>query len=256
MKHIKPLIAAGLIALTSSQSFAERNPHLYVKGDFSSQNIITEALTLGATALINRSTNDFLWDNIWNMAAVYGNIDGQGLSSDFGFAGIKPYQLFCNFGTGVKVGYQTDNIGFFNVKGYGSLHYRTNNQKICLPWETEGEVSSIHRLQIGAGGIVVLGAIHHSVRVAIEAGLRLNVPIYYSGPFGDGPSCLNTGVAPVLGVTVAGRELMKKCGMNIGLFFELPGYNIFKESDIFTRPYSVKTLNIGLNLTICPWKRS
>lgn len=260
MLKIKQLIIILFIGLLPLQTFAEKSEHFFFKGEFSSMNIIPVFAGMGIAALINRSSNDFVWDNMWMMGGfIDAEIAGESITSDVDFWGFKPHQLFSLLGTGVKMGYKTDNVGFFNFKGYGSLHYQTSN-RMMTDWENrynfeaDKVLNSMHWMQVGIGGIAELGAIHHNVRVALDFGVRYNIPIAYSGPYGEGASALKAGIVPVIRVTVAGRKLMKTTGMNIGLEWQMPSYNVFKESEIVQPPYSLKTSYWGINMTICPWK--
>lgn len=251
MKYLKRFLLAVIIGLIPIQSVAEENRHLFIKGDFSSLNFWTLLASMGTSALINRNADDFLWDNIWCIGMLYNGIGSDMTKTVYSF---KPADLFSNFGTGVKVGYRTRNTGFFNYKGYGSIHYRTNNQRFSLKNERDKHLNSLHRLQLGVGGIVDLARIDQPLHVIIDLGLRFNIPLYYSGPYGEGPGCLNWGFTPVLGVSFAGRKLLKTTGMNLGFFCELPGYHVFKKSDEFPGINSIKTYSFGFNLTICPFK--
>lgn len=258
MKLLKRIIsfvlAAQFILLLPAKAKAQER-HLYFKGDFTSLNLFTEVATMGITALINRSTGEFTYDNIWNFAITGGDLGGNSINFNLpSYTGVSLRSLFGNFGTGVKLGYKTDNIGFFNFAAFGSLHYRLNNFASSLPNSPDYDNNAIHRIQVGLGGNVTFGRIDQSIRVMVEVGARYNIPVYYSGVYGDGVGCLNSGITPTLAITVGGPKLMKKMGLNVGLHFEFMSYDWFKESQYFTKPYSISTWNMGVNLTMCPWK--
>ncbi|MDE5646281.1 MAG: hypothetical protein K2I57_00435 [Muribaculaceae bacterium] len=242
------------ILLVSTQSNAQER-HLYFKGDISSPHLITEATSIGITALINRSTGQFTYDNIFNIPITSGDLNGNSIKlKTISHYGLSLNDIFNNFGTGIKLGYKTDNFGFFNFATFGSAHYRFNNISLSFPNSTDYYDNSIHRIQFGIGANMTLGRIDQSARVTIEFGARYNIPIGYSGELGDGTGCLNSGITPIFAITVGGPKLMKKMGMNIGLHFEFMSYDWFKESEHFTNPYTINTWNLGLNLTMCPWK--
>lgn len=246
------LVVLLMICMTASTLRAD--DHVYFKGDISSSNLWMTFVNIGITSLINNQTNQYTYNNICHFGG--GNGDSSSLDKNWGFS-LR--DLFNMYGTGIKVGYKSDNFGFFNYAPYGSLHYNVN----CFSIETVTSSNfhftkyenTIHCAQIGAGINLLLGSIESNIRFNIDAGIRYNIPIYYKGELADGVSDLNSGLHYVIGTTlVGGRKWMEKVGLSIGFVFEFSPSPTFKNSDIFESS-RYKYVSFGWVCAICPWKK-
>lgn len=261
MKKLKKVICAILIAAFSAPTI-HADDHLFFKGDLQSGNMWTMMLNMGIAAWINNSAGDFRYDSYFTINAIHDS-GSAGTSRMFGF---KPHDLFVDYGTGVKVGYKSDNGGesFFNWNAYGSFHYKVSSFAINTifndPENRDERLmvreydNAIHKFQIGIGASAILGSEESKVRVIVDAGLRYNIPFIYSGDLFDGAGSLNSGLSPIFSVTAAGsKHWMKKVGLQIGIWMEFGTYKLFKESKYFdSTPYKFTTA--GINFTLCPWK--
>lgn len=267
MKSLRHTLIALFVIIIPGQASAERNPHLYLRGDFTSTNFLTYLATLGTTALINNKYGDFLWDNYlgagaFNLTAPNGNSLGAGSDElNNNLYGLKAKNIFSRFGTGIKIGYRTfDPLSFFNFRYYGSFHYLLTHCDIGIPGTFEYghytyDLNAFHSIRIGAGAGMRLGKIETGLQFDIDFGLEYNIPIAYSGSIVNGPSGLSSGFAPTISVKMGGPKLMRKTGMVIGLMFEFPGYDVFKESNKIIPIDNAKYYYIGINFTICPWRK-
>ena len=249
MKRIKTMLVV-LLMICMTASTLRADDHVYFKGDLSSANMWMTFLNMGITTLINNQTNEYTYNNVWNFGGVNSNPENM--------HGFKLEDLFSLYGTGIKIGYKSDNFGFFNYAPYGSLHYNVN----CFDIETVTSTdfhftkyeNTIHNAQIGGGVNLLLGSVESNIRFNIDAGIRYNIPLYYKGELANSVSDLNSGIHYVIGTTlVGGRKWMKKVGLSIGVVLEFSPTRTFKNSDIFDSSH-YKYLSFGWVCTICPWK--
>lgn len=269
MKRIISILIAITALVSTQNTFAETNRHLYFKGDISNQSLVGVLIGEGIAAVINNYTHDFTYDNLWSLNTISGHKEnspvpgsnylvtdnhyGSGIFNPFSF---KLKEMFGNFGTGIKLGYQSDNYGFFNWAAYGSLHYRMNYFDFQeLPYGNTAEdfmENMLYRVQFGIGINTTLGRVIDKAKFRIDANIRYNIPIGYNGPLGSGSSVLNSGLSTCIGIVWGGPTLFEKTGMNIGISYEWTNYNVFKESQIFQKPYSAIMHSFYITFTLCP----
>lgn len=244
MRRIKSLVVVVIIVLCCMCPRIKADDNHYFKGDLWSGNIVTFMANMGITTLINKKTGQFTYDNIvsLNNAGEY----------CFNFSWRA---LMAGFGTGVKVGYRTDNTSMLNFTGYGSLHYRISlrdfetkvGDELVRKYE-----NTIHKMQIGTGGNVIIGNNRSYARVIVDAGLRYNIPFAKATDLPE--ASLNSGVSGMFGLIVAGgRHWMKKFGLQIGLWFEYSFYDMYKKNDLFDAK-GIRDHAAGMNMTWCPWR--
>lgn len=113
--------------------------------------------------------------------------------------------------------------------------------------------NSILRLSPGIGANVSLGKPDAGVNVTFDFQLKYDLPIIYSGEFGDGAGSLKSGFSPKITLVFAGAHF-RKIGVLFGISYEWSGYDLFKSGGYFIEPYNVKRHTFGMNFTIIPWK--
>ncbi len=238
----------------------------YFKADFTSSNMWVDMLGIWATYGINKSIDKgFVVDNYLTMNAWPVDVDNaanrtyitsssNNINSLWGFSFPD---ILNGLGTGFKLGYKHE-VGSFikNWALYGSLHATYNY--FLVDMSTNGNSfteygNSIIRCSPGIGGNITFGKDTSPVSVLIDINLRYDIPVFYKGELGDGAGCLKSGLSPRISMIVGGPHLKKK-GMNVGVFYEFMSYNLFKPSDYFTEPYSIKGSTFGINFTMFPWK--
>ena len=217
--------------------------------DINTGNIYTFVASNLVSAGLNQLTKDRLADTsfeytFYSKDSASGQLD----IKDYNRAGITVKDLFadCNFGT--RLGYQSFNPGVFNWAVYGSAHYRINQFKLG---ESDNLLrEDIHRLHVGGGLLFSFGNIEHATRIVVEAGLRYNIPVKYSGNMGsEAKDIIASGLTSHYCFRFGGLGFLK----GLGVFAEIPHYNIFK-NDVAVAGLSVKPYTIGITYTILPWE--
>lgn len=263
MKKLKKVICAILIAsFTTPALMAGEN--LYIRGDIQSGNLYTGVLGMGIAAWINHNANDYAVDSYLTINSIH----NAGVSNGGRMVGFKVHDLFNDIGAGIKLGYQTDDntLRFINWAVYGSFHYRESSfailTRIDNPEYSDIEGfgkayeynNAIHKFQIGIGANITFGEPRAIIRPTVDFGLRYNIPFIYSGDLCNSAGGLNSGLSPVLSISVGSEEhWLKTVGIKLGIWVDFGTYKLFKRNDRFdSDPYKYTT--VGMNFTLCPWK--
>ena len=240
MKHFLPfLIAIFGVSLTSNA----KSPFFFHRIDINTGNLYTFAASNLITAGINKVTNDRLCDNSFSYT-IYDYDAPDSKIKDYNRGGESIRDLFADTSVGTRLGYQSFNLGFFNWGIYGSAHYRINQFKI-----KEQDITirnNMQRLQVGAGLMVSFGTMENENKLILEAGIRYNLPIYYhiSNIEENQKALMKKGISSHYSIRMGGLGPLK----GLGVFLEVPHYNMFKSDIISLKPYT-----FGLTYTIMPW---
>lgn len=261
MKKLISILTILLISLSSPAG----NPGTYFNGEFTSGNLWIDMLGIWATNEINKPKKNFFFNNYLTMSTLSVDIESYSNktlvtnSSDNFLSCSYSYkfpELLNGLGTGIKWGYKKEYHSFLTSWAlYGSLHatynyYLLDVNKIGEGTEKSG--NSVMRVSPGIGANLTVGKLGPQ-RVTLDINLRYDIPVLYKGDFGNGTSCLKSGLSPRISMGVWGPHL-KKLGMNIGMFYEWMNYNLFKQSDYFIEPYKVKGNTFGINFTMYAWE--
>ena len=223
--------------------------NLYYRLDVGTNNIYSFAAANLATAGLNALADRMLFDNAYTYTYLdtSDGIDAKG----YNVAGMTARDIFSDITTGGKIGYQSFNPGNFNWGIYGSAHYRINQFKTSIKG-TDGEFhNNIQRLLLGGGLLFNLGDIESSTRFVIEAGVRYELPLSYNRLNGQSMSdVLNSGLSSHFALRINGNGLLQ----GLGIYADIPHYNLFKNTGNEYNSPSFKMYTFGLIYTITPWK--
>ena len=226
-----------------------RAQHFYYRLDIGTNNIYSFAAANLATAGLNALADKMLFDNAYTYTYINtsDNLDTKG----YNVAGMTARELFSDITVGGKLGYQSFYPSSFNWGIYGSAHYRVNQFKTSVSGLNEEHHTDIQRLQLGGGLLFNLGDIESSTRVVIEAGLRYELPINYNQCNGQKVSdVLNGGLSSHFALRINGNGVLQ----GLGVYADIPHYNIFKNSGNKSVMPNLKMYTFGLIYTITPWK--
>lgn len=93
------------------------------------------------------------------------------------------------------------------------------------------------------------GSIDSAAKAVIEAGIRYNLPVRYKGSWGvDAGSVLEKGITNHYSIRFGGFGVLQ----GVGLFAEIPLYNLVKSNAIFPG-LKFKPYTFGITYTIMPW---
>lgn len=225
--------------------------HFYYRLDVATNNIYTFAVANLATAGLNTLVDDMLFDNSYTYTHIK-TIDNQ-KSVDlkrYKVTGISIPDLFGDITAGAKLGYQSYYPGAFNWGIYGSAHYRINQFKTSSDNQEETFNHSLQRLLLGGGIFFNIGDIESSTKVIIEAGLRYETPLRYSGVKGNLSNMLNKGFSSHYAIRINGNGSLQ----GLGLYVDIPHYSIFKKAQEQSVGFNMKMFTFGFVYTITPWK--
>lgn len=245
-KYFVALLFTIIIANTS------KGQNLYYRLDIATGNVFSFAIANVATAVLNDVTDKMLFDNAFSYTYLK-EIDGaQNIDVKANkILGLTARDVFNDVKGGGKIGYQTDNKGFFNWTIFASAHYRINQFKIAQNEEVIYR-QNIQRTMLGGGLQFTLGSIEKSVKCIIEAGLTYDLPLSYSGSSGYKVNDLvNSGLSSHFAVMVNGRGILNK----VGLYADIPFYKTFKNAGSQMLGTNIKPYSFGVTYTITPWKK-
>lgn len=240
---MKRLFVTITIIIGLSINMCAQNPNFYHRFDINTGNLYSFTVSNLLTAGLNKASNDRLFDNSFNYT-IY-NYDAPNCKvKDYDRIGVTLRDLFADSSVGVKLGYQSFNMGFFNWGIYGSAHYRINQFKTVAADATLRH--NIQRMQFGGGLMIAFGSMDNENKIILEGGLRYNIPIYYhiSGEEGNQKSLLNNGLTSYYALRMGGLGPLK----GLGVFLEMPHYSQLKSEACTLKPYT-----FGLTYTIMPW---
>lgn len=144
-----------------------------------------------------------------------------------GYAKFNAKNVFGHVLAGGKMGYVSDYAGSLNYCLYGAAYYNLRqfnqlNDDISTRINTQ-------RTQLGGGLILTFGSIEKNTRIIVDAGLRYNIPVYFSADGYDG-GCnynMNKGISSHYSVKYSYRG-----GFAVGLTLDMMHYDMFKNEDI------------------------
>ncbi len=237
-----------LCALLLSPSTTEAQRHLYLRLDVGSGNIYTFAASNIVTGFINLVSKQVLFDNSFLLTYNSGSIDNRDIDlKGNNKIGLVARDAFNELYGGLKLGYQSDNIGNFNWGIYGSAHYKLNQYRAKFPNETDFSPERFSYFKPGAGLFMIFGSIQQKTKVQVEAALRYAIPIGYKGMIGTDAEVLNSGLASFYALKFGGYSWF-----NFGFFAEVNHFDIFKTMGQYGTDPNFGSYTFGLTLTINP----
>ena len=226
-------------------NIAEAQRNFYYRIDVGSSNIYSFAVSNLITGYANYFAHNFLFDNSYTYTFYSGRYMGDKTKiKPLDLMGISAEDLFNDCFSGVKLGYQSDNMGIFNWGIYGSAHYKINQFKAWFPFESDYRKECLQYFKPGVGILMTFGSIENKIKVQIEAAARYDIPISYNGVFGKNEDILNKGISSHFSIKVAGYT-----DYSIGIFADLNHYNLYKDFDDIGNS-KFKMYNIGITFTI------
>lgn len=232
--------------------FSSKAQHLYYRMDVATNNVYSFAVTNLATAGLNALTDRMLFDNAYTYTYINDIDQNSGMSiKNPNVLGISARDIFGDITVGGKLGYQSFFPGSFNWGIYGSAHYRVNQYKVDNEIREEYYRNNVHRLLLGGGLLFNFGSIDSSTRVVFEASLRYEMPVHYKGVSGLKQSeMLNKGLSSHYALRINGNGVLQ----GLGVYADIPHYNLFKKSGVQYGTPDVKMYSFGIMYTITPWK--
>lgn len=243
---MKKLLIVLILALTTMlQSKAQV---FYHRVDIMTGNLYSFVASNLLSAGLNYLSQDRLLDTSFGYSVYSSSCDyGSVKMKDYNRVGITMRDLIADSSYGVKLGYQSFYPGVFNWGIYGSAHYKINRLK--MEYSEMLMPQDIHRLQLGGGVLLSFGSIDSAAKAVIEAGIRYNIPVRYRGAWGnDAASVLNKGITNHYSIRFGGFGVLQ----GLGLFAEIPLYNLVKVNDICPG-FSFRPFSFGITYTIMPW---
>lgn len=243
MNRLKLLVCACAVYSVIDAN-AQRN--FYHRLDVGSANVYTFVLSNLLTGYANYLSGDMLFDNSYVYTLYDGSMDGGKIrTKGFNPMGITATELFNDAFAGVKLGYQSDRLGFLNWGVFASGHYRINQVQAMLPVMEDFGKERFQYVKTGGGLLLTLGSMENRIKVQLEAAARYDMPVGYSGICGTAVrDALNSGISTHFSVKVAGYSWF-----SAGVFGDFCHYDLYKDvvGDIDFRPYS-----LGVVFTITP----
>lgn len=247
---MKKILTAALSALLAVPAFGQ---HFYHRLDVGTSNVYIDALAGAVTGAVNGMTNDMLFDCAYTYTfmptsgndALYDDV------KRYKSYGFKAHDLFNDVTTGARLGYKTARFGTFNWGIFGTAHYRLNRFKTVSSTVDDALLRhNVQRLQLGGGLLFEFGKTDKPTKVTLEAELRYDMPIKYKGLEGlDASDAINSGLSSRYAIRVNSRKFVK----NIGVYAEIPHYNLFDKSNTGALLPKMRTYTIGIIATVTPW---
>lgn len=243
IKFFPKLVFLFAISFSISTN-AQRN--FYHRIDLGSSNLYTFVISNIVTGYANYFSHDILFDNSYAYTFYKGVYCDQNIKTKaFSPIGITARDLFNDAFAGVKLGYQSDNMGGFNWGIYASTHYKINQVKATFLSEDYSN-ECFQYIKPGLGLMFTFGSVENTTKVQLEAVVRYDIPIGYNGYFGNRRDALNNGVSSRFVIKVAGYKWF-----SVGAYTELNYYDLYKFKNV-TGKSNFKMYNIGLTFTITP----
>ena len=257
----KVLMISSLLSLFTVQSiFAQR--HFYNRLEIGSGNAWTFMTTEIVSMLLNDAFKSPMSEatlrmgvpssergnlytvqgfSDYNKSRFVGNAKEENSNAVIGFS---LNELLSNIIVGEKFGYISDRQGFLNFCLYGAAYYNLAQFKLMHNISDYTKLNT-QRFQAGGGLMLILGSIEKSSRVIIDAGLRYNIPIYFSGESIQGSTndILNKGVSSHYMVKYSMSSLIA-----VGFTFDMMHYNLFKDESLVGN--SSKLTEFGITLSL------
>ncbi len=241
---------AIVVTLACLTAFGCRSQVFFHRLDVSTGNLYSFVVSNLLSAGINYLTQDRLLDTSFGYTHYKTDYNSDQLKiKGYNRLGLTMRDLIADSSYGVKLGYQSSYPGIFNWGVYGSAHYKINRFK--MEYAEERMPENVQRFQVGGGVLLAFGAVDSRGKAVIEIGLRYNLPTYYKGALGDNPfNVLNKGLTSHYSLRFGGFGILQ----GVGLFAEIPHYNLVKENVSFSG-LSVKPFTFGVTYTIMPWSK-
>ncbi|MDO4932902.1 MAG: hypothetical protein Q4E63_09735, partial [Prevotellaceae bacterium] len=248
MKNFKILCLVALFLMP----FHGNAQHLYYRMDVATNNVYSFAVANLATAGINALTDEMLFDNAYTYTYIRNNDKSSDTSiKNPNILGLTARDIFGDITVGGKLGYQSFFPGSFNWGLYGSAHYRINQYKVEDKNNSVNCRNNVHRLILGGGILLNFGSIESSTRFVFEASFRYELPVHYNGISGLKQSeMLNEGFSSHYALRINGNGILQ----GLGVYADVPHYNMFKKSGMQYGTPDVKMYSFGIMYTITPWK--
>lgn len=252
-------VVMALIMSLTTVAPAQAQRHLYKRIEIGTGNMWSFIGTTVISAFVNTAVKYPLVDvnmRFSSMSSDYDNLQGlDNVSYDYDsengeeydaykaeYAKFDARHLFNHLIGGVKIGYLTDKQGFFNYCAYGSAHY--NLRQLKLMDGDDYTRLNTQRLQVGGGLMLVMGSIEKKTRFIVDAGLRYNIPAYFSGDdIEGGCSNLNAGLSSHYSFRVSWNN-----SVSTGFNFDMMHYDLFKNEDLCGD--KSKIYEFGLTITL------
>ena len=239
---VKGLLAIVLLG-QSAITFGQRN--FYHRFDVGSSNIYTFAGSNLITGYANYLSSSILFDNSYTYSFYNGNYNGGDIKTKkYEMTGLTARDLLDDCFAGVKLGYQSDNMGSLNWGLYASAHYKINQFRMQLPTSSDYSGECAQYVKPGVGMFLTFGSVESKTKVQIEGAVRYDMPISYKGYFGKKADELNTGLSSHIAVKLAGYTWI-----SAGIFADINHYDLYKNMGNGSK---FKVYNVGLTFTITP----
>lgn len=244
---MKKLFTLLCICLIIAQPSVGQN--LYYRLDLATNNIYSFAAANIIGYGLNKATDTMLFDTAYTYTHI--KMDG-GDAKGYNIAGLTARDLTSDLTAGGKFGFQSlYSDGAFNWGIFASARYRINKFKSLLDGQQGEYRHDVQRAQLGGGIMLRFGGLSTSTHVFVEAELRYDIPVKYSGV--DGfctKDVLNKGLSSRYSIRINGNGTIR----GIGLYAEIPHYHLFKQSVSPMLNPDVKMFTVGLIYTITPWE--
>lgn len=245
---MKKTLLIGILFMVVQQVNAQ---HFYHRIDVGTNNIYTFVASNLITAGLNAATNDMLFDTSYNYSYLDLSANESVNTKNYDMLGLTARDIFSDVRIGTKLGYQSFNFGTFNWGIYGSVHYKLNQFKTQVEGMDVFAKHKIQKLMLGGGLMMILGSMENSTRVIIEAGLRYDTPLSYKGGCGEEVNnILNSGLSSNVSIRFGGTSWLQ----GLGLYADIPHYNMFKSGGGYLNNPQLKMYSFGIVYTISPWK--
>lgn len=245
---MKKTLLIGILFIVVQQADAQ---HFYHRIDIGTNNIYTFVASNLITAGLNAATNDMLFDTSYNYSYLDLSANESVKTKNYDMLGLTARDIFSDVRIGTKLGYQSFNFGAFNWGIYGSVHYKLNQFKTQVEGIDVFTKHNIQKLMLGGGLMMILGSMENNTRVIIEAGLRYDTPLSYKGGCGGETNDMaNSGLSSNVSIRFGGTGWLQ----GLGLYADIPHYNMFKSGGLYFSNPHLKMYSFGIIYTISPWK--
>ena len=245
---MRKTISIALFLVSMNSSLNAQN--FYYRLDVGTNNIYSFVVANLATAGLNTLANDMLFDNAYTYTYLQDADNAQGVDvNGYNVMGITAREIFSDITTGLKLGYQSSTSGVFNWGLYASAHYRLNQFK-TVPNAESLIRHNVQRALFGIGMLLTFGSIERSTKFIIEAAVRYEIPLSYSG-IGDleTKDMLNNGISGHFAFKINGSGALQ----GLGIYADIPFYKLFKDDGVGLVGTNIKPYSFGLIYTITPW---
>lgn len=250
------ILIIAFIAITALPVSAQR--HFYNRVELGAGNVYSFVGTTAISIIANQLAHRPITESSLRFVipcSEYGNLNSFQGFNDFNYDRFNSEQeeyngyikfggrdLLSNISVGDKMGYISDNLGSVNYCIYGAAYYNLLQFRLMQTADDYTPIST-QRLQLGAGAMLTLGSIESNDRFIIDAGVRYNLPIGFSGVDGTVGEMMNRGVSS--------HYMLKysyKSQIAAGLTIDVMHYNMFKDTSLCGDQSKVFEFGIVLSL--------